>query len=366
MKIFLLLLFIILINSQAESQSIKQVVIYGQLDNSAGKIILLKNKPLGMMGAGFKVNEISSYMPSGKEEFFFNQPLDFPTVLSLEIKGETKWLPFIASPGDSILINGSSDLINKASIKGSYQDSLFKSFRTNKINPIVSQFSGRAVSADSFKYFMNEIYRVQISFLKNHKNDYVSLLVAKDLSNVKGMDSALLVESKNSFAALNDKLQKSELGKEIHYTFFELPNKYVVGNQITAITIKNENGNDFNLTNSLKSNKLVLIDFWATWCAPCIAEFPALKNLYSQYKKTGFEIISISSDVNLKKYKSFIKNNKLSWINLNDGLGNSSPTNKQFQITSLPSNYLVDNTGKIIGVNLSVADLKETLEKKLL
>ena len=109
-------------------------------------------------------------------------------------------------------------------------------------------------------------------------------------------------------------------------------------------------------------NKYVLIDFWASWCAPCRAENPNLKRAYDKYKTKGFEIVGISLDTDKEAWKIAIEKDELNWINLSDFKGWESELALKYKIKSVPSNMLLDKTGRIIAVEIRGAELQNKLE----
>mgnify|MGYP000203086753 FL=1 len=103
---------------------------------------------------------------------------------------------------------------------------------------------------------------------------------------------------------------------------------------------------------NLRGN-LVLLDFWASWCAPCRKENPALVELYKKYKGDGFTIMSVSFDTDIEKWKSAIIADKLTWSNHVSDLGGwNSKVGKIYKVNSVPFTVLIDKDGKIIKLNL--------------
>ena len=103
---------------------------------------------------------------------------------------------------------------------------------------------------------------------------------------------------------------------------------------------------------NLRGN-LVLLDFWASWCAPCRKENPALVELYKKYKGDGFTIMSVSFDTDKEKWKSAIIADKLTWSNHVSDLGGwNSKVGKIYKVNSVPFTVLIDKDGKIIKLNL--------------
>ena len=113
--------------------------------------------------------------------------------------------------------------------------------------------------------------------------------------------------------------------------------------------------------------KVVLIDFWATWCGPCIAELPNVLKAYEEYNDKGFEIIGISLD-NAKdedKLRTFVKDKKMTWPHAFDGQGWRNSLAKKFGISSIPATFLIGKDGKVVSTNLRGPALSKAVKKEL-
>lgn len=111
--------------------------------------------------------------------------------------------------------------------------------------------------------------------------------------------------------------------------------------------------------------KVILIDFWATWCAPCVAEMPNVIKAYNEYKDQGFEVIGISLDEDKPALDSFVKEHKMPWAQYFDGKGWGNEIAQRFGISSIPATFLVGKEGKIIASNLRGAQLEEKIKEEL-
>jgi len=139
------------------------------------------------------------------------------------------------------------------------------------------------------------------------------------------------------------------------------------GNKAPEIKLPTTKGDTVALS-SLKG-KLVLIDFWGTWCAPCIAEQAELAKLYNKYKQStftngkGFEIYGVSLDAKKSNWENFITTNKINWIQVSDLKFWRSPVAKTYNIQGLPFNILMDGNGIIVAKNLHGIDLEKRIAR---
>jgi thiol-disulfide isomerase/thioredoxin len=130
------------------------------------------------------------------------------------------------------------------------------------------------------------------------------------------------------------------------------------------IIAKNPSGKELSLS-SLKG-KVVLVDFWASWCAPCRKENPTVVKMYNKYHAKGFEIFSVSLDQDATAWKTAIQKDGLSWTHhVSDLMGWESPIVKQFGVQGIPYTVLINKEGKIVGVGLRGLDLERKLIEQL-
>jgi thiol-disulfide isomerase/thioredoxin len=137
--------------------------------------------------------------------------------------------------------------------------------------------------------------------------------------------------------------------------------------QTIEIKAKKLDGSEFDLT-SLRG-KVVLIDFWATWCGPCIAEHPNVEAAYEKYHSKGFEVVAYSIDEDQEKLQKFIDEHKTPWVSLfnhdEDTRGFKDPLAKEFHVTGIPATYLIDASGKLVHFNVRGERLGQLLEEML-
>jgi thiol-disulfide isomerase/thioredoxin len=133
-----------------------------------------------------------------------------------------------------------------------------------------------------------------------------------------------------------------------------------VGSDIKDFTARNLDGKDISLQDVRSRNKYLLVELWASWCGPCRAEIPHMKQAYEQYHKKGFEIFSFTIDDSRQAWEKASREEKIPWIDT--GFGSKSEPKKMYEVAGVPANYLVDAaSGKVIARDLRGYKLDEKL-----
>ena len=115
-----------------------------------------------------------------------------------------------------------------------------------------------------------------------------------------------------------------------------------------------------------EGNRYVLLDFWASWCGPCMREVPTLLEAYKLYHKKGFEIYGVSFDASREPWNGAINKHKMGWINVSTLERFDNPAAKDYAVESIPTNYLIDcSNGVIIAKNLRGEAVLEKLAELL-
>lgn len=111
--------------------------------------------------------------------------------------------------------------------------------------------------------------------------------------------------------------------------------------------------------------KVVLIDFWASWCKPCIKELPELKKVYRKYNDQGFEILGVSLDKRKNDWTKAIEKHDMNWVHISDLQFWNSAATEKYKINSIPFTVLVDREGKVIAKGLRAHQLEDKLKEVL-
>jgi peroxiredoxin len=165
-----------------------------------------------------------------------------------------------------------------------------------------------------------------------------------------------------NFKLLTSNVQQSAYGKRIK-TFIEADVNTKNGAVAANFSLADKNGKRYSLGDF--KGKYVLIDFWASWCVPCRKENPNLIKAYNHYKDKGFTIAGLSMDSSKENWLTAVEQDKLPWLQLNDPKSTNGEAAETYGVKSLPSNFLIGPTGKIVARNLR-GDALEIRLKELL
>lgn len=259
-------------------------------------------------------------------------------------------------PGD-IVVTPSSD--GGFDVTGTPANDAFVSYRksTAELETIYSEayMSGNRAVIDS----VLEVHRsISVDFVRENMDNYAGLHVLQGVSD-EFTDEQIL----ELLGLCPDNLKECGLWKQLS------------DDANNGISLKKNGYIDFSQSGidgkseiSLKSvvekpgNKYVLLDFWASWCGPCMGEMPYLKAVYAKYHSKGLEIFGCSLDRNEEDWKAAVEDGKLGWIHVSDLKAWNNSAAKLYGVRSIPANYLIDcATGAIIATDLR----GEALEAKL-
>lgn len=137
----------------------------------------------------------------------------------------------------------------------------------------------------------------------------------------------------------------------------------VYGGEAYEIALPTIKGDTIKLS-SLKG-KVVLLDFWASWCGPCRVSNRGLAKMYSKYKDAGFEIFGVSLDDSKAAWKKAVEKDKVKWLQVNEAGGWEAKTARRWGINAIPTTYLINKEGKLIAMDLEPKELEMALKNLL-
>lgn len=220
---------------------------------------------------------------------------------------------------------------------------------------------------DTAAYFE---YRKELEKLDQEEYKLLAKLLKDNITNPLGVGMYCLLNS--AFAddidfLFNLSQQIPEEFLQQHYVAKVLENVGIisitsVGNHFTDLVMTTREGENISLEMLVQQNKYVLIDFWASWCAPCRQSIPGLRILHETYKDRGLSIVGISLDEDKEAWEAAIEKYKMDWIQVCELQGWKSGYAKAYGVRAIPATILIDSTGMIIGRNLESTQIAKIIE----
>jgi thiol-disulfide isomerase/thioredoxin len=355
-----------------------------------GKLTDVKDREkiyLGYLSNG--VGKIDSATISNGQ-FIFSGPIATPAKGTLEVRSAgPRTMDEMLNPSsrnmqefylDRGVIEVSGSNLRSATIKGSRTQSEFRMLKgalkpiedeiAEVSRPMLGLFEKRDTEGikalqGKISPLSQKLSQAEETFVKAQPDSYVSLNLVQN----RTMDPATL---KTLYPVLSARLQNTASGKKIA-ELINSAQRTEVGQPFIDFTRNTIDGKRFTLS-SLKG-KYILLDFWGSWCGPCRASFPHLKDLYAKYRDQGFEVVGIahertSLDKGKKNWKAAVASDGLPWkqvMNDDESLAQFDIV-KAYGLSGFPTQVLIDKEGKIIarylGVNKSLDDkLQEVYAK---
>lgn len=164
--------------------------------------------------------------------------------------------------------------------------------------------------------------------------------------------SYLTPEQRPVFESFSEEAQNSYYGQKVREEIYPVGK---VGDEMKDFTIDGKS-----LAELCKGNKVVILDFWASWCRPCRAEIPNLKEIYNKHHDKGFEIISISIDNDNAAWKKALEQEQLPWTNFRDA---DDTVAKLYKVSAVPTMYVLDGDHKLLAENLRGEELAKKIDE---
>ena len=140
--------------------------------------------------------------------------------------------------------------------------------------------------------------------------------------------------------------------------------KLVPVQKVSDFTLTNLEGEEVSLFDVLRENDTVLVDFWASWCGPCVATFPTLKELRTAYGEEGFEVVAVSIDRTREEWAEGSETYEIPWINLGELESWDGEIATLYGVHFIPKSYLIDSDGCILQKDLPIDLLEEVVVNK--
>ena len=372
---FLPLLFVIILSAcNSHKADEKSFVIHGKLTDSKRDSIFLKELTVKNMVS------VDSTIINDDGEFYFKIKPKETSFYLIRIK-KNNFITLLIEKGENIEITGSALLLKSTyTVSGSIGSSLIKELndhsqinyeRVDSLGAIYKKSKG---SPDilKIKESLDSIYKGIFIGQKNYLKNFIdkntsSLACIIAIYQQFGREPMFNINSKEDFVyfeKLDNALMKAypdnQHVTDMHERIAEIKKneaehsladaKLSIGAQAPDFTLETPEGKSVSLSSFKGKN--VLIDFWASWCAPCRAMNPKMVKLYKKFKDKNFTILGVSFDRDKDSWNKAIKLDNLTWTQLSDLQYWSSPIAKLYAVQAIPYSILIDKDGKIVAKGL--------------
>ncbi|OJU43199.1 MAG: hypothetical protein BGN96_02000 [Bacteroidales bacterium 45-6] len=272
---------------------------------------------------------------------------DFNVITPKVPDGKTPSMTFVREPGDIVIEEKAQQ---GYTVSGTKTNDQFQKMQSDVL--ALQQKASQVTTQEQQEALIKQIVGVVFAYAKenmqNPTGEQLFGSIAYQLTSTQLKE--LLTNARPAFTQKEQvkMLQKSVEAKE----------KMLSSNQYQDVEVVDVNGAKVSLSAYVGKSKYVLVDFWASWCRPCIEEMPHVVAAYAKFKSKGLEVVGISVDKDKESWLKAVAENRMSWIQLNDANGNASQI---YAVQSIPFTLLIDQTGKIVAQNLR----GEALEAKL-
>ncbi len=204
---------------------------------------------------------------------------------------------------------------------------------------------------------MDDFAREALKFAETNKDNLAGFYAAGSIDQVKYEQPLIKFAEDIKPRFPNNKAVKSFVAR------MESVKVVSIGQQAPEFSLPDVSGKQTKLSDF--KGKYVLLDFWASWCGPCRRENPNIVRLHDLYKAKNFTVLGVSLDDNREDWLKAIKDDNLNWTQVTEMKRWDSETAALYKVDGIPASFILDPNGKIIGKNLSGADLEEFLKKNI-
>lgn len=255
-------------------------------------------------------------------------------------------------PNAKVKVSGTIYKFFDLALEGATENELYQSFKSKSLSlsgdyrKSLTKAGGnlKDVNNPQMLIYRNRVDSLTRDYVKNNKNSVVAGLALID-SYLNNSDRKL---AESAYQLLSEQGKSTVYAKRIK-TFIDTEANLQVGNLAPGFTLKSLDGKLVKLSDY--RGKYVLLDFWASWCPPCRAEHPLLKELQQKYQ-TDIEVVSVSMDASSTAWKQAVDVDKLTWTQLNDSKSTNGDLADSYGIKALPFNCIVNPDGKILATKI--------------
>ncbi|TRZ45299.1 redoxin domain-containing protein [Robertkochia solimangrovi] len=363
-SVFALSLLLFSCNKAAKDQYHVTVNINDIEDGT--KAYLQKPSPMGQPEA-IDTAEIKQ----GSLEFAGN--VTTPAVHLIYIDGLKGVIPFVLEEGD-IDVTAYKDSLNYSLLEGTPSNDDFTSYMVGtrqlrkkmqdlQTQAMDAQRKGDTVTLNVLKETFTEVQKegqdYEASFVDEHPNSFVSLMVLQQMLNSR---SKTPEEINEIYSKMKPELKETEIGKQLGEVL-EKATKLSIGAKAPEFSGPTPEGSTLALSDAL--GKVTILDFWAAWCKPCRAENPNMVALYKKYHDKGLNVLGVSLDRTADDWNKAIAEDELPWQHVSNLKFWQDPIAQLYNVRAIPQTYVLDENGVIIAKNLRGEELQQKIAEIL-
>lgn len=254
----------------------------------------------------------------------------------------------LAGKEQRVLEEGESFELSNALLELGSMMMLSKAYETENQPYIDSVSLGIQMMKDNFNKSIQEYLDT------TRENVAVTYFISKFMLKNRSVS-----EVKASYDSLSAAVKATPQGKDL-LSKIEYASKMTIGGIPDDFELPAPDGTMFSL--SQLRGHYVILDFWASWCSPCMAEMPNVKAIYAKHHGDGLEILGVSMDDKAENWKKAIEENDLAWHHVSSLQGWDCPVARQFNVTGIPRMFILDPAGRIIAQDLRGEELASTID----
>lgn len=353
--------------SQGCNERSEGYVITGNISGIEHDTVFLRE----YKGKGVYITHDSALIENGS--FRMSGSVEYPKRVILNFAQKRGGMTFWIENSD-ISITADADSLYNASVTGSVTDDEYEASR-KALDEYDKAYHDtyRKLSAAKKEGDEEEIRRLEdltesalqtyldetIKYIKSHPGSYINANLIKSITYY--LDGYQLEELINSISddvasipEIIDLKDKADMLKRV-----------AIGQRAPDFEMTDQDGNSVRLYDLLEECELLLLDFWASWCGPCRRENPNILEVYNKYKDSGFDVLGLALDRDRESWLEAIEKDDLPWTQVSDLSYWDCPVASQYAVTAIPTSYLIDKNGIIIGKNLRGTRLEEKVKSEL-